>query len=279
MRRPAFWYWRCRWFPPALDGPWTLPSDPSGMDLFLLMGQSNMAGYGCVRADDPWQPGDWDAVPGVLCLGGQSSIRSPRPRGRVCWRPASHPLHLNQKSSGFGLGLEFARRLHASGAGRAVGLIPCAWGGAPIDRLGPGTPLFENGVRRARHARRSGRLRGVLWHQGESDTASQPLADSHAGKLAALMRALRRVLDEPGLAFLIGDLAEFVEARRGEQDPATAARTARVRRGLREVAADDPRAEFVESRGLGGVDAVHFGRDALLEFGRRYAEAWERMGG
>jgi hypothetical protein len=146
----------------ALRGPWALPLEKTRFRIFLLMGQSNMAGYGCVRAEDPWQPGDQEPVPGVLVLGGQCTLKSRIPRGWTRWRPAAHPLHLNQRSAAFGLGLPFALHLRDRLTDMTIGLIPCAWGGAPIDRLGPGSPLYANAILRARIAAKSGTLAGVL---------------------------------------------------------------------------------------------------------------------
>ncbi len=149
-----------------------------------------------------------------------------------------------------------------------IGLVPCAWGGAPIDLLGPGSPLYRNAVHRARLAAKSGVLSGVLWHQGETDAESDTTAPAHAGKLSSLIRQLRTDLAAPELPFLIGDLAGFGDERR----KATGiARRETVRRGLCRVAAEDAHAALVESTGLGGIDLVHFGREALIEFGRRYA--------
>jgi len=235
------------------------------------MGQSNMAGFGCVRSDDPWQPGDLDPVPRVFVFGGQSTLKSARPRGWTRWRPAAHPLHLNQASAAFGLGLPFASRLLAEVPDLSIGLIPCAWGGAPIDSLGPGTPLYRNAIHRARLAGTSGTLAGVLWHQGETDAESQTLAPLHAVKLATLIGSLRDDLSAPGLPLLIGDLGAFGDERR---KPGFVARRDLVRAGLRRVAESDPQTAFIESSGLSGVDSVHFGRAALVEFGHRYADAY-----
>jgi len=260
-----------RWSLPARSGDWSLPADPRDFPLFLLLGQSNMAGHGCIRPGDPWQAGDRSPRPGVLVLGGQGTDRSPRPRGWVRWRPAAHPLHLNQRSAGFGLGLPFAARLLEKALAPRIGLIPGAWGGAGIDALGPGTPLYENALHRARQAIRHGQLAGVLWHQGETDALREPLARSHAGKLARLIDRLREELGAPELPVLIGDLAPFGDSRR---KPEAVARRALVRAGLRQVAAEDRRAAFVESEGLSGSDGVHFNRDSLVEFGHRYARAF-----
>jgi hypothetical protein len=264
-----------RWSLPRLSGDWSLPADPRDFPVFLLLGQSNMAGHGCIHPADPWQAGDRSPVPGVLVLGGQGTLKSPRPRGWIRWRPAAHPLHLNQRSAGFGLGLPFAGRLLGEGIFPRIGLIPGAWGGAGIDALGPGTPLYDNVVRRARFATRHGTLAGVLWHQGETDALRDPLARTHADKLARLIQRLRDDLGAPELPVLIGDLAHFGD---GKRKPEAIARRQLVRAGLRRVAAEDARADFVESEGLLGSDAVHFTRAALIEFGERYARAYLAAG-
>jgi hypothetical protein len=262
---------RRQWSCPSLSGPWALPADPARLRIFLLMGQSNMAGFGCVRPEDPWQPGDRDPVPGVLSLGGQCTLKSAIPRGWIRWRPASHPLHLNQGSAAFGLALPFAARLREEMPDCMIGFIPCAWGGAPIDSLGPGSPLYANAIRRARIAAKSGTLAGVLWHQGEADAGHESLAPLHAAKLEALVRQLRVDFGIPSLPFLIGDLGGFGDEKR---KPDSVARRHLIRAGLRRVATEDPHADFIESTALPGVDAVHFGRDALIEFGHRYAAAY-----
>jgi hypothetical protein len=257
-----------RWGLPPLAGDWALPTDPAAFPVFLLMGQSNMAGWSPI---DPSQAGDLSPVPRVLALGGQCTLKSRRPRGWTRWRPAAHPLHLSQRGTGFGLALPFASRLLERKPGLTIGLIPCAWGGAGIDRLGPGSPLYGNAVRRARIAAMHGTLAGVLWHQGETDALGDSLAHSHAGKLAALIARLRTDLGTPALPFLIGDLGDFGNEKR---DPAAIARQEVVRAGLRQVAVETSDAAFVESDGLAGVDIVHFSRAAYIEFGRRYAEAY-----
>jgi len=254
-----------RWGFPRLSGDWALPADPAAFPVFLLMGQSNMAGW-CRP-----EPDDLSPVPRVVALGGQSTPESRRARGWTRWRPAAHPLHLNQKGAGFGPGLPFASRLTEARQDLTVGLIPCAWGGMGIDRLGPGTPPYGNAVHRARIAARRGTLAGVLWHQGETDALHDSLAQTHAGKLAALIARLRADLGTPALPFLIGDLGDFGDEKR---DPAAMARRQVVRSGLRRVAADTGHAALVESDGLKGIDSVHFSRAALIQFGQRYTDAY-----
>ena len=149
--------------------------------------------------------------------------------------------------------------------------MPAAWGGAGIDALGPGTPLYENAVHRARLATRHGTLAGVLWHQGETDASRDPLVRTHAEKLIRLIKQLREDLESPRLPFIIGDLAPFGDDRRKLE---AIQRRAQIRASLRQVAEEDPHAAFVESEGLTGSDNVHFDRTSLIDFGKRYAAAF-----
>ena len=86
-----------------------------------------------------------------------------------------------------------------------------------------------------------------------------------------MIARLRSDLAASGLPFLIGNLGTFGDEKRS---PAAIARRDVVRAGLRRVAGETVGAAFVESEGLDGVDDVHFSRAALMEFGRRYGEAY-----
>jgi len=249
------------------------PTDPSKFHIFLLMGQSNMTGYGGVVAGDPYLPGDKDPVPGVWVLDGQGTTDDPKPLEPILWRPGSHRLHLRQDTSQFGLGMDFAKTYLKTHPGVTVGLIPCAWGGAPIDDLKKGRPLFTNAVARLQFARTQGVIRGVLWHQGESDTVTPALVDSYEMKLRTLIADIRQEAADPHLPFVIGNLAEFYGV-----NPDHGSRIARINqlRGiLYKVGTEGPDTAFVPSTGLMACDGtqVHFNRASYIIFGQRYAEA------
>lgn len=248
----------------------TLPADPENFHIFLLMGQSNMAGYGGVVATDPYLPGDMDTVPGVYVLDGQSSVSSSTPSTPVEWRNGSHRLHILQGTAQFGPGMDFAKEYMRLNPGVSVGLIPCAWGGAPINSLNKGTPLYQNAITRAEVAAASGRIKGVLWHQGESDSVTVALANQYEGKLTQLVVDLRRDLSQPTLLFIVGNLAEFYgEGRSAEHNAGITI----IRQALRDLAAKDPWSGFVETDGLSCPDTswVHFDRASAIILGERYA--------
>lgn len=233
-------------------------------EVFLLMGQSNMAGRGEI------EPGDDQPVPGVFVLDGQCRLDDPQPVQSIHWRTASHPVHLNEPHKNqFGLAMDFARRYRELNPNVTVGLVPCAWGGQPIDALGPGTPLYANAVLRARIAAEAGTVVGALWHQGESDTASVVAAEAYGAKLAAFITSVRADVDE-NLMFVIGDLAQTLGVHRDDESRAN---VETVRAQLHAIATGTQRAGWVSSLALATAeDGTHFIREALREFGRRFAE-------
>ena len=105
-----------------------------GMDLYLLMGQSNMAGCG-VLSDD----------------GGVNPDRVYKLDGNGNWQIADEPIH-SGKGVGAGLAASFARAMADRCGGVKIGLIPCAVGGSKIDRWVEGGDLWSNAVARTRIA-------------------------------------------------------------------------------------------------------------------------------
>ena len=67
-----------------------------------------------------------------------------------------------------------------------IGLIPCAVGGTRIDRWMESGDLWSNAVKRAKIALKSGKLKGILWHQGESDATSK-LAPKWGAKFESMI--------------------------------------------------------------------------------------------
>ncbi len=89
--------------------------------LFLLAGQSNMAGRGEIEAQDK------EIFPRVLTLSKDES-----------WRLAVDPLHYDLPTAGVGPGKMFGKIVADSDSRITVGLIPAAVGGSPISSWEPG---------------------------------------------------------------------------------------------------------------------------------------------
>ena len=163
--------------------------------LFLLAGQSNMAGRGL--APHPL-PAPFRPHPRVLRLA--ASRR---------WVVAAPPLHADidtHKACGLGPAMPFAHRLlEDAGSGKSslvLGLVPAAVGGTRIWMWAKGEPpslrrtLYEATVTRARAALAAGEgtLGAELWFQGESDTIELLLLDdatAYGGRMQRLVNHLR----------------------------------------------------------------------------------------
>ena len=239
----------------AADVP-SKPPPKEHFHLYLLMGQSNMAGRGKMTEADR-RP-----VSRVWMLDKENR-----------WVPAAHPVHFDKpKIAGVGLSIDFAERMCREDPSIHVGLIPCAFGGTPLSRWSKGGDLYENAVARGQAAIKDGTLKGVLWHQGESDTTSAETAGTYGERLARMIGDLRTDLALPNLPFVAGRLGEFVV--RSERYPYAA----KVDAALADLPNRVKRAACVSSNGLGHKgDGVHFSADALGELGKRYAAAMVRL--
>ena len=80
-------------------------------------------------------------------------------------------------------------------------------------------PFYQEIIRQALWAKQSGRLKAILWHQGESDTVTPELAD----------------LGMPDLPFIIGDLAEFYGTHKEHAAPNRVKRIHQVREALKNM--------------------------------------------
>jgi hypothetical protein len=166
--------------------------------LFLLAGQSNMAGRGDVETEDR------EPFPRVLMLARNGT-----------WQPAVDPIHYDKTNAGVGPGLTFARILARRDTNITIGLIPAACGGSPISTWEPGAFFdqtashpYDDALQRAKLAMKQGTLKAILWHQGESD-CHETLAPAYKTNLLRLIRRFRKDLGDPDLPFLVGQLGQF----------------------------------------------------------------------
>ena len=219
--------------------------------LYLLLGQSNMAGRGHVPAQDR------ELHPRIFALDAE---------GR--WAPAHDPLHPSSPLAesgevrGVGPGMSFARAMVERDPDLVIGLIPCAVGGSSIRSWRRGRKNQRWALDRARAAIRDGELRGILWHQGESDTFEHSLAERYEAQLDAMIREWRDAL-RTEVPFVAGRLAE----------PNDGASLALVNRALAQLPKRVARTAVVAVTGLETRGPWHFTASAARELGRRYAAA------
>ncbi len=225
------------------------------LHLYLLVGQSNMAGRGTVEESDrtPHQR--------IWMLNKENQ-----------WVPAISPMHFDKPVAGVGPGLEFARVMAEADTSIIIGLIPAAAGGSPIDSWQPGgyhdqtkSHPYDDAIRRAKAALSAGILKGILWHQGESDSKPE-LVGSYTQKLETLIKRFRKELSARNVPFVVGTLGDFYVANNPDGK--------NINEQLRNLPKKVKRTACVEAAGLTDKgDKTHFDTPSARELGRRYAEA------
>ena len=257
--------------------------------LVLLAGQSNMAGRGYA------EPDDLVAIPNLLMI---------RPDGK--WQPAIEPITKDrpfvgtfsasgekivgsdpfetvlpegdQKVCGVGPGRTFGRLLLEANPDRIVGLIPGAVGGTSIaawmpggvDDWNPDNHPFDDAVKKAREAQKTGRIVAVLWHQGENDANKQ--TPGYTEKLRTVVRNFRRDLQLGSeVPFIAGDLASFYK-----ED--ISANVDIIDGALKTLAAEEPSFLIVHTKDLNHRgDHLHYDTASQHELGKRYFEAYRKF--
>lgn len=230
--------------------------------LFLLAGQSNMAGRG--KPDE------------------KSRIENPRILSldkNNLWRPAVDPLHWDKPAAGTGIGKPFAEIIAAKNPSITIGLIPTACGGSPISTWKPGqywgqtkSHPWDDAIARAKHAMKDGTLKAILWHQGESDSNPEKSAD-YEKNLEDLINRFRKELDAPDLPFIIGQLGRFPKKPWNEHREAVDAAQQAVAKKMKNV-------RFVPIENPASIgDDLHFDTATLRRFAEGYAKAYLEITG
>ena len=250
-------------------------------DLWLLAGQSNMAGCAPLEGAEP-------SHPLIRCL----------TMGRR-WELARDPLHLLDESPdavhggvaltiraaeqlrrrahcGAGVAIPFARRrLAATGVPQC--LIATAHGGTsmaqwdPADKSQGGKSLYGSMLLSVRMVAQP--LAGVLWYQGESE-ALPALARVYIRRMQRLVTSVRQDLKQPRLPWLMVQIGRFIDdrwaAHRAWPDPTA---WTRIREHQRCLPTIIPYCAVVPAIDLTLIDQVHIGGDAMPILAQRLATA------
>jgi len=227
----------------------------SNFHIYLLMGQSNMAGRGKVTEK-------FKAAP-------DTNILSLDKHGK--WIIAKHPLHFDKAIAGVGPGLKFAEGMlkHADKEVK-IGLVPCAVGGTSINKWKTGaydhqthTHPYDDAIVRIKQAMQRGVIKGVIWHQGESD---QNNVGNYLPKLEKLIRDIRSLVQNPNLPFVVGELGQYNDAYRA------------MNVEIRKVKTQVPITAIVSTKGLRDIgDHTHFDSASATKLGKRYAKAMKTL--
>lgn len=231
-------------------------------DLYLLIGQSNMAGRGAVDAESK------QVDPHVFMLTKEG-----------LWAPATDPLHFDKPgAAGVGPGLAFGKAMAAAYPQANIGLIPCAVGGTSITVWAPGKqdPVtkaypYDDMLKRVKIALQSGTLKGIIWHQGESDRSPAGIA-KYTERMTELIARLRKDLNAPDVPFVSGEIAQFNDTNRDA--------TTQINDILHGLAKTEPHYACVSAADLTDRgDKLHFNTASARLFGQRNAAAMLELQG
>ena len=238
---------------------------PANVHLYVLAGQSNMAGRGTVEMVDK------TPHPHVWMLNRDNQ-----------WVPATDPMHFDKPDIvGVGPGLAFGKQVAEKDTSAVIGLIPVAVGGSPIDAWQPGAYYeptkshpYDDAIKRVQLAQKTGTLHGILWHQGESDSPaarSKPeLVAGYELKLTQLIARFRQAFNSPAAPVVVGTLGDFYAIKNSS--------AMQINSILRNLPKHESRVACVDASGLTDKgDATHFDAPSARELGRRYAEAMQTL--
>jgi hypothetical protein len=246
--------WRVN-FPRTLDAVEKIPH-PDSVYVFIMAGQSNMAGRGFV------EPQDTIADKRILTI--DKSMN---------WIYAKQPFHFYEPTmTGLDCGMSFARALlpHIP-EGFSIAIIPTALGGSSIEQwlyneTHRNVALLENFRSKTAFAAAYGKIMGILWHQGESN-ASEERITTYAEKLDSLFGIFRTIAGNDSLSIIMGELGNFAipEEKQERWDTMNAV--------IQSFAEKDSNIAVVTAKGLNHKgDHVHFDGASQRKLGKRFAE-------
>lgn len=248
---------RTRYFPQQQELVKQMP-EKENLWIFIMAGQSNMAGRGRV------EPEDTLTNPRILSINQEKE-----------WVVAKEPLHFYEPNlTGLDCGLSFGQELlrHVPDS-ISIALIPCAVGGSAIQQwLGDstfrGVQLMHNFEEKVELAQQSGDIKGILWHQGESD-ATDELIPLYPAQLTKLLSIFRTYTGDTDLPVLMGELGPYSIPKEKQQ------RWNSINEAIHEFAASDPKIGVVSTHDLKHKgDRVHFDSESQRILGKRFAEKY-----
>ncbi len=176
--------------------PGDIPVQTPKFHCFLLLGQSNMAGYAAAQASDKVED------PRVLVLGYDNNAALGRKTDE--WDVACPPLHASWLDA-IGPGDWFGKTMiQKVPSGDTIGLIPCAISGEKIETfMKSGGTKYSWIINRAKLAQQKGGvIEGIIFHQGESNSGDT----TWPSKVKTLVEDIRKDLNLGDVPFLAGEL-------------------------------------------------------------------------
>lgn len=251
-------------------------------DLWVCAGQSNMAGGGMPVGRQRPEPGvmvynmDGKWIPAVEPINRIFSATAPVIRDWLIkgWGQKGYDAQAaidSKKPLGWiGPARFFARHL-VKHTGRRIGLVPCSLGATSMAdwspaRLAEGDhSLYGNMIQRIREV--GGRVKGLIWYQGEGET-SPGLQDPFDATWLRFVDSVRRDTGIADLPIIYVQIARYAL----DTDPNYGLAWERIRDKQRRLAAQRPNLYVVPAIDLPLDDLIHIGVAGHTRLGVRMAE-------
>lgn len=228
---------------------------PGNMHIFLLMGQSNMQGI-----QNKYKTGRVQS-PNLLVLEADDSDKN---NITIKWVPAHVSKYLCSIKT---LVPAFSKKITEELPNTSIGIVPLAHGGSFISDWLPAKPFYNNAVKVGNFIAGSGNIKGILWHQGETDSAHLETANNYCNNLEKFITGIRKDLNNEDLPIILGQLGKFL--KNNPRYPYYKI----VNNSLKEASEKIPRVGYVSALQLSDHmnDKLHFDEQSLNTLGERYA--------
>lgn len=230
----------------------------SNFHIYILMGQSNMAGRGMITEE----------------FKNEHNTRLLMLNKNNVWVIAEHPLHFDKPDIvGVGPGIAFGLSMAEDTNNKIkIGLVPCAVGGTTIEDWEPkaynkatNTHPYDDALIRIKEAKKVGIIKGILWHQGEGNSSAEK-SSIYISQLNSLISRVRNDIGNQSLPFIIGELGYYKEIY------------SNINKELKKVPSLIPYTAIATSEGLNhNGDGTHFDSQSAHTLGLRLAEKMKNI--
>ncbi len=237
---------------PKDEVPITKKPNKEDVSVYILAGQSNMAGRGFVEAKD--------TIP-------HEKLFSINKKGELIL--AKEPLHFYEPiRTGLDCGVTFGREMLKYNDDYVL-LLPTAVGGSAIQQWVNDSPprhdvsLLSNFKEKVSLGKKYGTIKGILWHQGETDSSDAENIEAYHERLSILFKEFRNIVGNSQLPIIVGELGSFSENNTDWQ---------KINTALHAYSQEDQYADYINTQDLKHKgDRIHFNSDGQREMGKRYA--------
>ena len=247
-------------------------------DIWVLAGQSNMAGYAFLPSKSETSPMVhafyMDNTWGVAQTPIHDTGRAAAPVH------GGNPVNPVKTQRGAEPGLPFAVEMYKySGVPQAV--IPCAHGGTSLNQWSPalkklkGNSLYGAAIERVKML--GGKVAGLLWYQGCNDTGSDETVAAYKEKTHKLFKAFRKDCQNLSMPIVLVQLGSFVSEK--DYNAHAAYRWLSVRHDQYILGQTMKNCACVPAIDLELDDHIHLSNNAVVILGKRMAQAMRYLTG